>query len=152
MTALDWMLAVNWGTGLITAAFAAGLLLAYSRAMHDDSPLVRHISCSTMLMATACAIEAIRVRDTNSLPMHLLAIVYNLVVLYAYYRGLQAIHRMIPEEYRSHYTWLTAPLYPPWVWTAGLFRFARRWQEYQQRLDRRKAAKPIEFPDRRRHK
>lgn len=139
-------------TGIVAACFASGLILGYVRVLLDESALVRHISYSTVLMALACATETLRVRDTGSVDVQIVGIIFNITVIYAHYRGLKAVHRMIPDDDRSDYEWYTAPLYPPWGWPAGINRFMQRWRYHFKQSDRRKEHKDIPFPDRRRPK
>ena len=124
---------MNIVTGVGSTILLFGLLYGYARLAFNKGKLVRHFAQSYIYLSLAYILRA---DYWDVLPMFMseaawealrdqfgnksINAIWNALAIAGAYHGLQALHLMIPERDRPFWSWLSAPLYPPWDLSRGV--------------------------------
>lgn len=120
------MIDPNHATSYIAVLFALPVIFAYARIAGSASEIVRHMSVSLICVVGAFALRTLfwdvtpavvgdtwpDLRDSVG-GVTLVNAVLNSIFAYGLWRGMRALHLMVPEPERQRWPVWRAWLYPP---------------------------------------
>ncbi len=120
------MIDANHATSYIAVLFALPVIFAYARIAGSASPIVRHMSFSLICVVSSFALRTLfwdvtpaivgdawpDLRDSVGGVLVINAIL-NTIFAYGLWRGLCALHLMVPDGDRKRWPVWRAWLYPP---------------------------------------
>lgn len=120
------MIDANHATSYIAVLFALPVIFAYARIAGSASEIVRHMSVSLICVVGAFAMRTLfwdvapaaagpswsQLRDSVG-GVVTVNTVFNAAFAYGLWRGLRALHLMVPDEERRNWPVWRAWLYPP---------------------------------------
>lgn len=118
---------------LLALALSLGVIIAYARLLPRERGMVQYFAASQVLIFGAYATRAtfwsvrsllrVAAEDpayASAFWSNAINVPLNILVIVACYAALQAVYRMIPASERGGWSWMSAPLYPPWFFTSHI--------------------------------